>query len=119
MIKEDDIIEIYNNESRQLYRNFRYFDFCSYSIEELYSLEWWNLFSRDANITSQLIEESQKIFSNTVDTHIFSEIREHMVTELASVDKLANSYRVRLFSPLVVNKKTEAMIVVIEAKALS
>lgn len=118
LIKDDDIIEIYNNESRQLYRNLRYYDFCSYSIEELYSLEWWNLFSRDAEITMKLIEESGKIFNGEVDTHIFSETGEHMVKELASVDRLSNRYRAKLLSPLMLNKKAEAMMVVIEANSV-
>lgn len=118
LVKDDDILEIYNSESRQLYRNLRYYDFCSYSIEELYSLEWWNLFSRDGDITLKLFEESHKIFNGEVDTHIFSETREHVVSELNSVDRLSNKYRAKLLSPLTVNKKAEAMIVVIEANSL-
>ncbi|QDK38304.1 hypothetical protein [Bdellovibrio sp. NC01] len=120
LIKDDDIIEIYNGESRQVYRNLRYYDFCSYSIEELYSLEWWNLFSRDdGEITRKLFEESNKLLTGEVEGHIFSETKEHVVTELASAELLSNKYRAKLLSPLTVNKTAQAFMVVIEANPLA
>jgi PAS domain-containing protein len=56
LIGDDDVVEIYNMENIQIFRNLRFFEFCSYTLEELFSKPWMELFVReDPEITKQLI----------------------------------------------------------------
>lgn len=117
-IQEDDMIEIYNRDSRQLYRNFRYYDFCSYSFEELYSLEWWNLFDRDQKITDALLQEGIKVFSGEVAGYCLSATPKHIVRELISVDRLANAYQAKIIAPLYEGNNIEALLVTLSAESV-
>lgn len=115
-LTDEDIIEIYDLEGRQIYRNFCFYKHCSYSLEELYSVEWWYLFSRDSAITEFLMEEVQKVYQDEFSGIYFSQSGKHLVKELISVDRLSNYYRAKVFSPLYLNKKVNGLLVSIEAE---
>ena len=66
-VTDDDILEVYDGEGRQLYRNFRFFDFCSYTMEELYTREWWELYKRDEDILAKLYEIVGRIFTGEIE----------------------------------------------------
>ncbi|NJL24241.1 MAG: hypothetical protein HC902_03040 [Calothrix sp. SM1_5_4] len=55
-LDKSDIIEIYSEEHIQLFRTFNMFECISYSLDELFSYEWWDLFQRDPAITEQLTQ---------------------------------------------------------------
>lgn len=115
-LTNDEIIEIYDLEGHQLYRNFRFYEHCSYTLEELYSVEWWYLFSRDGAITDALMDEAQKVYRDEFSGVYFSHTDKHVVKELVSVDKLTNYYRAKVFSPLYAKKRVEGILVSIEAE---
>lgn len=117
-ISDEDIIEIYNNENRQMFRNLRYYDYCSYTLEELYSVEWWHLFSRENEITEQLLKEVTQVLSGEIKGVLHSSTAKHLVKELNSLDRLSNFYKAKLLSPLYVNKRIDAFIVTIAAESI-
>lgn len=118
-IKSNDIIEVYSTENRQIFRNFQYFQYCSYSIEELYSVEWWHLFARDESITKKIMEEAYQVFNGETQGIFFSKTERHQVKELISQDKLSNFYKLKFLSALKANKRIEAVIAVIEVDSIS
>ncbi|HWU44755.1 MAG TPA: hypothetical protein VN132_14990, partial [Bdellovibrio sp.] len=60
-LTNEHIVEIYSAENVQLFRNFKFFEFCSYSLEELLTIEWWGLFERDAQITQKIFDYSMRV----------------------------------------------------------
>lgn len=58
-LSDQDVIEIYDQSGRQLYRSFNFFPLCTYTIEQIYTVPWFDLYERDeemtqANLTSAL-----------------------------------------------------------------
>ena len=43
---EDHVVEIYDLNNIQLFRNFRFFEFCSYTLEDIFTRPWMQLFQR-------------------------------------------------------------------------
>lgn len=43
----DDVVEIYDTQNVQIFRNLQFFKYCSYTLEDLYSRSWPELFIRE------------------------------------------------------------------------
>lgn len=112
-VTDQDIVEIYSKDSRQLFRNLRFFDHCSYTLEELYSLEWWTLFDRESAITNKLLEAAGQVLDGTGEEHVYPDVGPHVVRELGSADRLVNVYEAKLLSPLSRGKKVEGIFTVL------
>lgn len=117
-VTDEDIIEVYAGDGRQLYRNFKFFDFCSYTMEDLYSLEWWSLYNRDEAITAKLYAIVGRIFSGELDTTVVPDCPPHIVSETSSVEKMRMEYEPRMISPLYHNRVVTAVIAIVRAKIL-
>jgi len=110
-ITNEDIVEVYSAENRQLFRNFNFFEVCSYSLEELHSIEWWNLFQHDGAITQVIYENIQKIFKGEMKSSFAPDIEHHHVREACSQDRLLMRYDIRLMSPLFSQRQPAAFMV--------
>ena len=118
-LTDEHIVEIYSNENVQLFRNFKFFEFCSYSLEELLTIEWWGLFDRDSKLTTKMYEYAAQIFNGELHENVKPALESHFVRELASQDKLAMEYSLDLVGPLYRNKRPEALIILERAKLVS
>ena len=54
-IEQDDVIEVLDENSCQVYRSFSCFDLCNYSLEELASYPWYELYDRSSKITQDTL----------------------------------------------------------------
>nr|BFD60039.1 hypothetical protein CKG001_21460 [Bdellovibrio sp. CKG001] len=115
---DEDIVEIYSEDHIQLFRNFTFFDFCSYTLEELHTNEWWALFERDEEITTKIIEEVRKVFSEEVRETFAPDIPKHVLREIRSAERLCQSMEIRRMSPLYRNRKVAAVIVLEKVEML-
>lgn len=61
-ITPGDIIEVYDSEGIQHYRSFNFFELCTYSLEEIFTYEWWHLYERNEFVTRNLVNQFIKIF---------------------------------------------------------
>lgn len=114
-LTDEDVIEIYNSDNRQLFRNLRFFDHCSYTLEELCTLEWWTLFERDQKITMKLFEAAEKIFRGEItETIIPTDIEPHIIKETQSLECNSVLYQVRCASPLYINRRPEGLICILK-----
>ncbi len=55
-ISEDCIIELYDLEYKQVWRNFHFFDVCSYTIEQVFCEPWTDRYKRDEKMMQKCIE---------------------------------------------------------------
>jgi len=117
-VTDEDILEVYSGDGRQLYRNFRFFDFCSYTMEELYSLEWWSLYKRDEAITEKLYEIVGRIFTGEVEGTVIPDCAPHIVSETSSSEKIHMVYEPRMISPLYHNRVVSAVIAIVRAQII-
>ncbi len=118
-IENHHIIEIYTDEGIQVFRNLKYFEYCSYTLEELYTLEWYNLYERSLEMQSMAFESISKIFKGEQLTNFNPEMPKHIVKELQSSERLVMEYGLDLMGPLFQNKKPKAAIVLETARLLT
>lgn len=110
-LTKDSVIEIYSDDNVQLFRNINFFKYCSYTLEELHSREWWLLFHRDQSITDLLYAYASKVFKGELSTNFAPEIPLHVVRELESADMLVVEVQFDMMGPLYRNKRPSALII--------
>lgn len=99
-LRQGDVIEIHNAHGIQIFRNFEFYEFCGYSIEELYSSPWNELFWHEPTGLHRLIEFSQSVLSGQVKNTISLQWPEHFIEETQSPFKYKIAARFRHGAPL-------------------
>lgn len=118
-LTDESVIEIYSDENIQLFRNLNFFTYCSYSLEELHSREWWHLYERDASVTNAIFEEGNKMFAGSIRGTYRPSMPDHIVRELASEEKLVMQVEFEAMSPLFTNRRPTAAILATKPKIIS
>ena len=68
-ITNDNVIEVYDRDNVQIFRNFHFFDVSSYTLEDLICRPWTDLFLRvNEDQTRALIDTCLKFFTKEVTT---------------------------------------------------
>lgn len=116
---QEHVVEIYNDSNVQIFRNFRFFEICSYSLEELFSRQWWELFRRDDQMTQRLFLLASKIFSGEFTGSVRPNIATHIVEEVASSLSFRVETDFECASPLVGGSKVVAVCAIERAKLLN
>jgi hypothetical protein len=110
--QDEDIIEIYSQENVQIFRNFRYFEFCSFSLEELYSREWFHLYQRDESILPKIGEMLARLQTPEGADGFVPEIPDHIVKEIDSDENLVMDYALSWIAPLYTHKRYAGFILI-------
>jgi len=102
-VNQGDIMEVHDGSYSQLYRSYSFFKHCRYSLVDLSTYPWFELYERSSTVTKQLIEATEKLLgsqSGRVSMHDYPEytLRELMTEERATF-ALKEKYGVRLVSP--------------------
>ncbi|MCC7403796.1 MAG: hypothetical protein IT288_05295 [Bdellovibrionales bacterium] len=82
-ISPGDIIEVYDSEGIQHYRSFNFFELCTYSLEEIFTYEWWHLYERNEFVTRQLVNHFVKFFTGTAKPYLI-DLPSHVAREIWS-----------------------------------
>lgn len=101
-INDGSVIEIYNPENSQIFRNLRMLDICSYSLLDLLTYDPFELYDRSENVIGQLVDLSAKLAArpydlSPVDLHY---VPKHLVREIFSPRKVAVEVQFRIAYPL-------------------
>ncbi|MFM6927784.1 MAG: hypothetical protein ACKOX6_04930 [Bdellovibrio sp.] len=68
-IHDDNVIEVYDRDNVQIFRNFHFFDVSSYTLEDLLCRPWTDLFMRaNQDHTQAIINTCQKFYTKEVTT---------------------------------------------------
>lgn len=116
--RDDSVIEIYSAQNIQLFRNINFFKFCSYSLEELHSREWWDLYHRESEMTHTLYGIANMILDGKVEGHVLQPVPPHTLLELESAERFEMDIDMYLVSPLTQNKRVTAFVVAENVKIL-
>ncbi|AFX99886.1 hypothetical protein [Bdellovibrio bacteriovorus] len=83
-LQEADSVEVYTEEGLQVFRNLRFFEVCTYTLEELYSLEWWKLYGREESVTRDLFSISLDLINGRIAGTLNFDTGKHDLWELSS-----------------------------------
>lgn len=98
ILQNDHIVEVYVG-SRQLYRTFNYYSLCSYSLDELETTPWDQLFARkDPSIVEKIFADVAVALKDRRIVH--SETPPHSVVEIASALQNEFMYKLEYIVPL-------------------
>lgn len=56
-ISNEHMVEVYNLENVQIFRSINFFDYCNYTLLDLLSREWMELYERLSSITESIFRE--------------------------------------------------------------
>ncbi len=85
-VQQDDIVEIYDADFCQVFRNHRFLEACSYDLLRVEIEEWPQLFERSPTVTGQLIQEAQYLLMESQELY-FSKTGPHLMKERNSEAK--------------------------------
>lgn len=114
-ITKESIIEIYDANNLQVFRSFSFFEFCSYSLEEIHSLPWLALYYRpNGEITQKIMTQIGRLFASGSKKTKFLGIPPHYVKESRSALQYEILVSVEYISPLFDASHRPAGVVAIE-----
>jgi hypothetical protein len=117
-VADDQVIEFYNTSNIQTFRNLNFFAICSYNLDDLLSLPWWQLFKRDDEINRRLFESAAKVFSGEVQGDLAVQVPTHALEEINSPHLHKMMVDVNFISPLYFNEKIDQILVIEHALML-
>ena len=99
-ISHEKVVEIYNLENVQIFRNFRFFEICSYTLEELFCKQWWELFRRDDTITQQIFAVAAAVYGGETKGSAVPQVGTHLLEEICSPLSFKMEVDIDCLSPL-------------------
>lgn len=82
-IANGDIIEVYDSNNKQVFRSYDFFKYCMYSLDELYSTPWNELYHRDEKHIAEYMRLLYVLNStHSNDVHIVKTVPPHWVSQL-------------------------------------
>lgn len=102
ILKPGDVVEIYNVDLMQVFRNFAFFDVCSYTLLDLMNNEFFELYDRSQLINHYIIEATTKINERPYDLSPISlqHVPKHLLQEKFSQDKLTSMVQFKWMYPV-------------------
>lgn len=101
-VRHSDLCEIYNENHLQVFRSFNFFDACNYSLLQLVTFPWYELWERPASIERKIAAAANAIFKEESVFENLSDEEPYAIRELQSADPqtaiLAERFMARLVS---------------------
>lgn len=119
-IEEDSVIEIYNAENIQIFRNLKFFEFCSYTLDDIFCRPWPSLYRRVEALTEEILTLKDRIYAeNRLKTYKVDHIPPHEVQEVDSAFRYKIKTEGKYVSTLFDSSKRIKAVVVVENASLA
>jgi hypothetical protein len=99
LLGSEDIVEVYNSDGVQIFRNFVFYEHCSYTLLEIISYPWYELLERHEAVTREIGEHIGRVLGECNDV-IPSTVRAHTMREIFSEEKRMFISQFDRFAPL-------------------
>ena len=116
-IDDDLVLEVHTREGRQIFRNFNFYQFCSYSLEELHCLSWADLYIREPQESvDQIHALAGRVFEGKINSTQPAGIVPHYVTEAISPKAMRLFLQLRFVSTLFHDGQPAASVVLTDCR---
>lgn len=109
------VYEFYSVKQTQFFRTANFFEFNSYTIEDIYCRNWMSLYGRDEELTAEIFKFANQILSGETKEVVYPTMPEHFVIERASIEKLKTQVRFECFAPLTRNGETVGILSIVRS----
>lgn len=113
-IQEDHIVEIYNLQHTQVFCGFRFFCYCSYTLEDLYCRKWYHLFERNEIDQDYMMKNVGHFVQQSPPQAMRLDSHPHEVRELATLECLSNTYDLEWLIPAIKDEKLAGIMTLIK-----
>lgn len=118
-IGKNDVVEVYAPDCCQIFSNLNFFEVISYTLEEVYTYEFPELYSRDKVHIDKLLETVQKVVNENAGT-IPTGVGWHTLEERFSSNRHKLRVRHKICSPLYDrSKKISGFVCISDAELIS
>ncbi len=104
-ISESDLVEMYDLNHRQIFRNFRFYEITSYSLSDLLTFDWSELYSRSSAITESLFKiVGQVVAEKSLATLLPMDVSPHLIKEIRANPVQACGVTFKFMAPVFDNQ---------------
>lgn len=116
-ISDTDVLEVYTNDNIQVFRNFRFLELISYTLEDIFCRPWTELFDHK---NPEKIEKILEIASDyerckSFDTISLNHLGTYSIEEVCSSNRFQYTYKMKYISPIRDENKRPFGYLVIES----
>lgn len=90
-LQKDEILEVYDKNMIQIYRNFNFYKYCSYSLLEISVTEWFELWERSEFIMKRIFSEVKPVFEKVIPVKKY-DVPLHLLREKLNPSRLTDLY---------------------------
>lgn len=112
--KDGCVVEFYSAQGIQVFRNFNFFSLCSYTLEEVFTQPWFELYDRDPAITEAILAKSEPLFSGKISHAFDPDIDEHYLVEKRSGKNNLIKIKLNTFIPIKSKNSAEIIVAAVE-----
>jgi hypothetical protein len=99
-LTNDMVVEVYNQDGIQIFRNMKFMEVCSYTIADVFIYPWWELFKRNDELLNDLKHEIGQVLEGKTNKLLESKIRRHRIVESFSVEQSEIEMKIAFFGPI-------------------
>lgn len=118
-IEAEDVVEVYLDDHIQIFRNLQFFNYTSFTIDELLCGTWYKLYQRDVITKLKMFKMSIRILAGKLKKTTPWNVPEHIFLEVNSQENLKHSLLLKYLSPLTNHGKMVGAICTSKATFIS
>ena len=99
-IAETDVVEVYLDDHTQIFRNLAFFNYTSFTIDELLCGTWYKLYKRDFISTLKMMKMALRVLAGRLDSTKPWNVPAHVFYEVGSEEALKQSIQLKYLSPI-------------------
>jgi hypothetical protein len=112
-ISKTDTVQVYGNDFRLLFASLNFFDYISFTLEQIFSETWQNAVVRDPLIIQQLTVDFTQIFSGKIRNTVEPSAPPHLIEEVETESLLKSDLHVKWMSPVFANDKVDCIVSIV------
>ncbi|CAE80656.1 hypothetical protein AB1A79_13185 [Bdellovibrio bacteriovorus] len=117
-IQPHHLIEIYTQAQTQIFRSLKFFEVCSYSLEDLYCRKWYHLYQRSPEDQEKLESDIGLFYSQSPMRTLKATAPEHTIRATTSLERNEIITQILWLSPLFSNTKADSYILAVVTSRL-
>jgi hypothetical protein len=112
-IKQTDTIQVFGIDHRLLFTSLNFYDYVSFTLEQLLTETWHQAVKRDQHVTEELYRELMLILSGEIRHTVEGKVPSHLVEEVGTESLIKTYLRVKWMSPTFSNDKSSHQVAII------
>ncbi len=89
-LEDDDVVLVYNDQQMMMFWSLQFFEFASFTVEQIFCGRWWEFTKRDPAIQQQLFQLASDVCTGKLKGLFEVNVPGHIVEELQTDESIKN-----------------------------